>query len=282
MPPRSFKPTSINLKSHIIAVAVAFRIDSSVRSTGSWKIFGKRQLGQGLNTMVSLFSSLAQALSESLLGRWKVLHYTAKDIYEPVIVAPYYNVTTCDLEVWVTSDLWSSTSGSVTFQWYQWDGTPLSNINTPCHVHFTIGALNATRVLAVNTNNMTLDYNNVVLYMNISAQGQLPNTNQVGMFHHKNFFHATPLGQAKLVDPGIKLTYSNSTKNFTVEATTGIAAWTWLDYPKGPVLSFDQNAFLLLPGQPVEVGYTLKSDTTGGEWVNEVTVQSLWNQTLSY
>ena len=232
--------------------------------------------------MVTISSSLTQGSSKHLSGRWKVLHYTSKDIYEPVIVAPYYNVTTGDLQVWVTSDLWSSASGSVTFQWYQWNGAPLTNVSTPSHVNFTVGALNATRLLATNTNNLKVDFDNAILYMNISAQGQLPNSNQNQIFNHDNFFHATPLGQAKLVDPGIKLIYSNSTKNFTVEATSGIAAWTWLDYPKGPVLNYDQNAFMLLPGQPKDVGYTVKSDPTGGEWVNEVTVQSLWNQTLSY
>ena len=211
-----------------------------------------------------------------------MLHYIAKDIYEPVIVAPYYNVTTGDLQVWVTSDLWSSTSGSVTFQWYKWNGTPLSNVSTPSHTSFALGALNSTCVLATNTKNLNIDYDNAILVMNISAQGQLPNTNKTRIFTHENSFYATPLGQAKLADPGIRLTYSNTTKNFIVEATTGIAVWTWLEYPKGPVLSFDQNAFLLLRGQPKEVGYTVKSDTTGGEWVDEVTVQSLWNQTLSY
>ena len=211
-----------------------------------------------------------------------MLHYTAKDIYEPVIIAPYFNVTTGDLEIWVTSDLWSSISGSVAFRWYHWNGTPLSNVSTPSYVNFTVGALNATTVLATNTKNLTVDYNNAFLYMNVTANGQLPNTNQNITFAHENFFHAVPLGQAKLVDPGITLTYSNSTKRFSVAASVGVAAWTWLDYPKGPVVSFDQNAFLLLPGEPKEVGYVVKSDTTGGDWVNEVTVQSLWNQTLSY
>lgn len=84
------------------------------------------------------------------------------------------------------------------------------------------------------------------------------------------------------MDPGLTLTYDASTESFTVEATTGVAAWTWLDYPAGPVLNFEDNGFLLLPGEPREVGYTLKSDSTGGQWVAGVTVESLWNNTLAY
>ena len=214
-------------------------------------------------------------------GRWKVLHYGAKDIYQSVIISPFFNITTGDLEIYVTSDLWSSASGIASFEWYQWDGTPVTNLSTPGIVSFTVGALNTTRILATNTKNILLDYDNAILYMNVSAQGFLPNDPTPRTFNHENFFHANSLAEAKLVDPGIQLSYSNETKNFTVEAKTGVAAWTWLDYPAGALLNFDSNGFLLLPGRPREVSYTLKSDSTGGEWVSGVTVQSLWNNTLA-
>ncbi|KAL9132447.1 MAG: hypothetical protein Q9175_006381, partial [Cornicularia normoerica] len=156
-------------------------------------------------------------------GRWKVLHYTAKDIYQPVIISPFYNLLTGDLEIYVTSDLWSPASGIAYFQWYHWDGTPITNISTPSTI-FTVGALNTTRVLTATLDYSTLDFSNALLYMNITAQGQLPNTNiTMTTFNHENFFHASSLAEAQLVDPGIVLTYDNETKNFTVEAKTGIA-----------------------------------------------------------
>ncbi|KAL8826486.1 MAG: hypothetical protein Q9191_003774 [Dirinaria sp. TL-2023a] len=215
-------------------------------------------------------------------GRWKVLHYGAKDIYEPVIISPFYNITTGDLSVYVTSDLWSQASGVATLQWYSWDGKPINNLNTPRTINFTVGALNTTLIFDSNTKSSTVDLNKSILYMNISAQSSLPNTNSSSTFNHDNIFHANSLAQAELVDPGIQFSYSNDTKKFTVEATTGIAVWTWLDYPAGPLLNFDTNGFVLLPGQPKDIGYTLKSDPTGGDWVEEVTVQSLWNNTLPY
>ncbi len=135
-------------------------------------------------------------------------------------------------------------------------------------------------MLATTLDNSTLnDYNNALLYMNISATGQRPNSNSTHntTFTHENFFHATSLAQAKLVDPGLELTYDNATETFTVEAKTGIAVWTWLDYPAGPLLNFEDNGFLLLPGRKREVGVTVKRDGTGGEWVGGVTVGSLWD-----
>ncbi|EMC95043.1 glycoside hydrolase family 2 protein [Baudoinia panamericana UAMH 10762] len=194
-------------------------------------------------------------------GRWEVLHYAAKDIYEHVIIAPYYNVTTGNLSVWVTSDLWQPATGTVTFAWYDWSGKHL--INT--FITTILQGYNLT---------------NAVLYMAVEAVSSLPNDNAFRTFRHENFFHPTALQVAQLVNPGLNLTYSPTTQNFTVSATSGVAAWVWLDYPAGAVLNFDSNAFWLLPNETRQVSYTLKSDTTNGGWINGVTVQSLWNQTL--
>ncbi|KAK8151481.1 putative beta-mannosidase [Phyllosticta citrichinensis] len=214
-------------------------------------------------------------------GRWKVLHYVARDIYQPVIISPFFNRTTGELKVYVTSDLWSDVSGTANFAWYDWSGKKL-DIDTPASAEFSVGAINTTLVLKANTNDILngFDPENVILVANASAEGKLPNSDQQQMFTHENWFHPTSLAKAKLVDPGLELSYSADTQKFTVTATKGVAAWVWLDYPEGAVLYFDQNAFLLLPGQSKVVGYTVKSDTTGGGWVDGVTVRSLWDNNV--
>jgi beta-mannosidase len=78
-------------------------------------------------------------------GRWKVLHYVAKDIYQPIIIASYLNDTTGDLTADVTSDLWSKVEGTATFACYGFNGTLLSS-PLPA-VTFTAGALNTAKVL---------------------------------------------------------------------------------------------------------------------------------------
>ncbi|KAI5236601.1 glycoside hydrolase family 2 protein, partial [Aureobasidium subglaciale] len=217
-------------------------------------------------------------------GRWKVLHYIAKDAYQPVIIAPYYNVTTGDLEVYVTSDLWQAVSGSASFNWYDWSGDCL-NISTPTTAEVNVGAINSTRVLSTNTfdmlNSAGFNYSNVLMHMETTIQGQMPNSNESRTFTHENWFHASPLSSAALVDPGLQLSYSNTTKNFSITARSGIAAWVWLDYPLGAVVTFDSNGFWLLPNQTREVGYKVKSDSTGGAWIDDVTVESSYNNTIS-
>lgn len=214
-------------------------------------------------------------------GRWKVLHYTAKDIYEHVIIAPYYNITTGNLSLWVTSDLWESAKGTASWTWYDWSGKVLNQTQSKA---FEVGAINSTEVFQGFVNESLpsgTKLTNAVLQLNVTATGILPNSNGSRQtFTHSNWLNPTALKDAQLVDSGLTLRYNHSSNTFTVEATKGIAAWVWLDYPGGVVVAFDSNAFWLAKGEKREIGYVVKSDTTGGKWVDGVTVQSLWNQTL--
>ncbi|KAF2267100.1 putative beta-mannosidase [Lojkania enalia] len=214
-------------------------------------------------------------------GRWKVLHYVAKDIYQPVIVAPFLDVTTHDFEVWVVSDLWSTISASVKLTWYDWSGNRL-NISAHVLADIVVGPINGTRLLSGKLDEIISSYDpsNVLLVSEVTAQGSLPNSKETETFNHINWFHAERLSKAKLVNPGLQLTHSHVTSKFTVVATTGVAAWVWLDYPAGVVLNFDSNAFWLLPGEEREIGYRVKSDTTDGKWVDDVVVRSLYDNML--
>jgi beta-mannosidase len=212
-------------------------------------------------------------------GRWKVLHYIAKDIYQPVIIASYWNYTTGDLTSYVTSDLWDEVQGTATFAWYKYDGTLIS---PPVDVLFTVGALNTTQVFQANTNDITYDLKNSILKMNLTASGTPPNTDRTKTFKHEYIFHYLDLNQVNLQDPGLTLSYNEMTGNFTVQATKAVAAWVWLDIPAGTLANFAENGFWLLPSDgPREIGVTVKDDTSGGKWLDGVTVRSLWNNTLA-
>ncbi|KAF2204863.1 putative beta-mannosidase [Delitschia confertaspora ATCC 74209] len=219
-------------------------------------------------------------------GRWKVLHYVAKDIYESVVVVPWFEVQSGDLEVWVVSDLWKGVEAKVQLGWFDWSGRPL-NVSTGAGTkmeNVNVGAINATRVLATNTNTLLssagIDPRDALLRMRVSATGSPPNSNVERKFEHENWFHASPLSESRLIDPGLEISHNNSTQKFVVKATKGVAAWVWLDYPSGAVVTFDANAFWLAPGEAKEVGYKVKSDTTGETWMKGVSGRSLWDNTV--
>lgn len=213
-------------------------------------------------------------------GRWKILHYKARDMYSNVIISPFYNESFGNLTVYATSDLWEDVSGTVDAAWYDWSGETLDDVEGLTGKPVTIGALNTTLVYASNTHDLLKSHgaDDVVLRMNISVTGHLPNNATQQTFSHTNWFHASRLTTANLVDPGLTLDYDAGSQAFSVEATKGVAAWVWLDYPRGAVVAFEENGFWLEKGEKRYIGYSVKNDLTGAAWMEGVKVQSLWDQ----
>ena len=212
-------------------------------------------------------------------GRWKVVHYVAKDIYSPVIISAFRNVTNEDMEIWVISDLWDGISATVNLTWVDWEGNSLNvSMEAPHDIH--VGAINGTKIISTNLDTALAGINpaNALLRMHVEAQGSLPNSNASQTFTHTNWFHPAPLSRADLVDPGLELRTADD--KFVVKATKGVAAFVWIDYPSGVVVSFEDNGFWLGAGEEREVGVKVKSGGEGDEWREGVTVRSLWNNTV--
>ncbi|KAL2069075.1 hypothetical protein VTL71DRAFT_15413 [Oculimacula yallundae] len=209
-------------------------------------------------------------------GRWKMLHYIVKDVFNPVIVAPSFNYTTGDLDVYAVSDLWSVASGKAHVMWYDWSGKAL-NAST---LSVEVGPLNATRVFQMNTNELGLNLSNAVARFQIEVQSTPPHLTEPITYTHETWFHAIPLKDQDMADPNLKITFDKARCNFIVTAMDNVAAWVWLDHPEGVVGNFKDNGFWLVPGEERAVGFKVKNDTTAGEWVKDVTVRSMWNNKM--
>ncbi|KAL2819589.1 glycoside hydrolase superfamily [Aspergillus cavernicola] len=215
-------------------------------------------------------------------GRWKVMHYVSRDIYQPIIVSPFWNYTTSDLEVYVTSDLWDSAKGTVNLTWLTLSGHPIAdNAGTPTTLPFTVGAINTTIVYNTNIRDLNFpDPRDAILIISVSGQGHLPNSEDITSFAHENYFTPAFPKDLAIVDPQIELSYDTQTKVFTVEAKAGVSLYTWLDYPAGLVGYFEQNAFTLVPGQKKHIRFVVQENHSNSEWQRDVTVRSLWDQTV--
>lgn len=230
-------------------------------------------------------------------GRWKVLHYVAKDIYSSVIVAPLFNSTTGILHVYAVSDLWSKVSGTLTLSWVAWKGEIL-NYTLPTEgngmspsggsttLPFSIGPLNSTLVTSINMSSVSqaenYDTRLGLLVANLSATGQPINSNATKTFTHTNAYTPTPLSHATLEDPQLSVQYDEKNNVFTVSAKRGVSQWTWLsvaDSDSDVIVIFDENAFILLRGEVKQVGYHVISGQSQG-WQHRVTVESIYNNTL--
>ncbi|KAK0727707.1 glycoside hydrolase family 2 protein [Lasiosphaeria miniovina] len=202
-------------------------------------------------------------------GRWKVLHNVAKDIYQPVVLAPLWNLTSGLLHVYAVSDLWTEVTGTATISWVDWSGNVLPGIATEGNNRPGVasGANNASNALLVAT---------------LTATGTPVNTNATKTYTHTSYWTPTPLSSAALVDPGLAVNHDKVRDQFVVTAKTGTSVWTWLSasLDDDVVVNFDVNAFLLLKGQAKRVNYTVLSGGAEG-WRERVTVLSMWNNTLA-
>ncbi|OAA74399.1 beta-mannosidase mndA [Akanthomyces lecanii RCEF 1005] len=212
-------------------------------------------------------------------GRWKVLPYYIRRGYQNVVVSTSWNSASKNLEIWVTSDLWQAVSGEVSMTWVDLQGKPLkNNLKFPKILNFTVDALSSTKVhKAVLGAFIMADPENALLMLSVEAHGQLPNSNVREKFTHEVSFLPVAPKKAKITNPGLRLTHDAASGKFTVEATKSVSLYTWLTHPADMVGFFDDNAFVLLPGQKKEIGFTLQQDETNGSWVHNVTVNSLWD-----
>ncbi|KAF7968864.1 hypothetical protein HWV62_29188 [Athelia sp. TMB] len=208
-------------------------------------------------------------------GRWKMLHYGTKDIYEPVVIAPYYDAGTGDVQVWVTSDLWSSVQGTAQVQWYNWAGQSLANGTANLKAPVAVGKVNSTKVFEFNTNNLSFPLTDAVAILTVSAQGNGKTYTHTHRFYAQSL--ATPAVIANIPNPEITVTHVGHT--FTVKSST-LAAFVWLEHPAGVTGYFSDNGFWMLPGTRT-VTFTVQQDTTSGGWAAGVTVDSLWTLTTS-
>ncbi|KAI2463727.1 glycoside hydrolase family 2 protein [Annulohypoxylon bovei var. microspora] len=222
-------------------------------------------------------------------GRWKVLHSVAKDIYQPVIIAPLWNLTTGILEVYAVSDLWDEVKGTANLGWVSWNGTVINLDAEVREVDFTVGALNTTLLASLNIDELkassTLNASDVVFVANLTASGTPPNAEATKTYTHTNWFTPTPLASAALVDPGLSVEHDDGTDEFVVRAEKGTSIWTWVSLEEEDadevIVAFDENGFLLKKGEEKRIGYNVISGSgKKAGWVSRVGVSSIWDNTL--
>lgn len=205
-------------------------------------------------------------------GRWKMLHYGARDVYEPVVITPIYDEPSGSVVVAVSSDLWSAVKGTAALQWYDWSGKQLSNGSATAQV--SVGAINSTTVWSFNTKDLTFPLENAVAMLNVSVSSAAGKK-----YTHTNRFHPIPFSssavQKNLPDPKLHLTAMGT--KFVVQSQA-VAAFVWLEHPTGVRGYFSENGFWMLPGKK-EVTFVVQHDTTGGKWAKDVTIKSIWDLT---
>lgn len=207
-------------------------------------------------------------------GRWKVLPYVMRRAYQNMVVTTSWHETTRMLQVWVVSDLWESASGQVSLEWFDLKGNPLDqNLEFEKVLDFQVGALSSVKILESHVP----ENPDAILMLSLNAEGRLPNSASTTKLTHKNYFLPVAPKDTDFSDPGLNMSYDKTAGKFTVEATKAVSLYTWLTHPAGTLGFFDDNAFVLMPGEKKEIGFHLQVDETDGKWVGDVTLSSMWD-----
>ena len=142
---------------------------------------------------------------------------------------------------------------------------------------FRVGALSSVNILESHVP----ENSNAILILSLTAEGRLPNAKSTTEFTHKNYFLPAAPKDTDFSDPGLKMSYDMVAEKFTVEATKAVSLYTWLTHPAGTLGFFDDNAFVLMPGEKKKVDFHLQVDQTDGKWVDDVTLSSMWDLTTA-
>ncbi|KAJ7127103.1 family 2 glycoside hydrolase [Mycena epipterygia] len=251
----------------------------------------ERQLGALYWMLNDLWAAPTWSAIESN-NRQKVLYYAASDIFSPVIINAYYNNTASvpgasDLQVWVTSDLFTSVTGTVSYSWVNWAGSAITvGGHSSGTASVTVGVVNSTQVAQLHYPDLT----SVLASSNVTATDallMLSVSAKVGSsaYTHSAVFHPATMAEATLPDPGLTLVKPKSgatSFTFTVTATKAVAAWVWLDVSTTAVQGYwSANGFWLQKGASKQVSFTVWNDWSKGKWVDTVTARSVWDNTQS-
>ncbi|KAJ6598177.1 family 2 glycoside hydrolase [Mycena vulgaris] len=259
----------------------------------------ERQLGALYWMLNDLWAAPTWAAIESN-NRQKVLYYAAKDIFSPVIVSAYYNTSNgaSDLQVWVTSDVLGAIKGSVSYAWVDWAGNAIAvGGRSKGVVNVAVGQVNATRVDDVGYVDLAgalaasgVQAGDAVLMLGVNVKAAAEGGKGTSTeYTHSAVFHPATLAQATLREPGLALVKPSggsgkaaSTYTFTVTATKAVTAWVWMDVATTAVQGYwSENGFWLQKGEKREVVFTVWNDWSKGDWVDGVSVRSVWDNTLA-
>jgi len=129
----------------------------------------RRSKTQQANTMGALYwqlNDIWQASTWSSLeygGRWKLVHYYAKNFFSPLLVSSYKKDGVYDIHV--TSDIVSPLTGTLTFDTWLWNGTRKNSTRVP----FELDSLGSKSVLASPITALCQVPEDCIFHLSVSA-----------------------------------------------------------------------------------------------------------------
>ena len=219
----------------------------------------RRSMPRGMGTLYWQINDnwpVASWASLDYFGRWKALHYMAKDFYAPLLVSGVEDLQTGTVEIFLTSDRLADCAGEVRWTLVTVAGETVATGSCDVRIAAQTSARVATLELAEDL--ALHGPRNLLLDIAFAMQGERVAGNLVHFARPKHIALQQP-GIALRVEP-------QSARQCTVTLTAEKPAlWAWLALD-GVALRCSANYFHLLPGVPVRVEVKTDEPLSAAQW----------------
>lgn len=203
----------------------------------------RRSMPRGMGTLYWQINDcwpVASWASIDYHGRWKALHYMARDFYAPLLISGVEDRGQGTVEIHVTSDLLKDVSGTARWTVTDRAGVMLSKgacrVQAPARTSRAVATVDVSRWLAKR------GPSDILVWLELETEGRLQSANLVLFERPKRL---------ELPRPGITSSVRSPEKG-VLEVTLRArktALWTWLELD-GVDAEFSGNFFHMRPGQP--------------------------------
>jgi beta-mannosidase len=233
----------------------------------------RRSMPRGMGTLYWQLNDnwpVASWSSLDYFGRWKALHYMARNFFAPLLVSGLEDAQKGTVEIHVTSDLLKNTNAKL-----KWTLTDVSGkILARDAKNVRVPALKNTRLQTINTAKQLKAYGprNLLLWLELFQDGKLVSKSLVHFARPKHMELAAP-NIGVVVKPAGKGAFS-----VTLKAAKP-ALYVRLDLT-GADMRLSDNFFHLRPGAPITIQATPACGMTLMEFKKLLKVSSLINTYL--
>jgi beta-mannosidase len=217
----------------------------------------RRAMPRGMGTLYWQINDcwpVASWSSIDYFGRWKALHYMARDFNAPLLVSGFEDAAKGTVEVHVTSDLMEATRAEVAWSVTDVSGALLEEVKMPLEAPARTNRLVTT--LALSRHIQARGARGLLVWLELRQAGVSVSSNLVLFSRPKHLELLEPSLSVQVAEAGA----DKQTFDVTL-ACRSPALWVWLEL-EGIEARFSKNYFHAMPGRPVTVRVTTAAPAT--------------------
>ena len=229
----------------------------------------RRSMPRGMGTLYWQLNDCWPVASWSSIdyaGRWKALHYLAKEFYAPLLISPLEDLEEGTVELHVTSDLLEPQLGEVSWSLTDIEGNLIEEESQKVDIFPRQDS--CVQTVDLKPYFKAYGERNLLLWLELKVDGNTVSTNLFSLVRPKHL---------ELLQPEITALAQEERTFFLVTLTAKKPAlWVWLELTDSDA-SYSNNFFHLVPGKEVTITVEPKQSLTKVEFEQQLKLHSLFD-----